>query len=457
MLRHAALLLLAPFVLALLVLACGGDDSPASPAPADTPAVDVTARADTAGADSAAGATILTLSADLPSAAPAGEALTVGVDLMAGATPVAGVTIESLVHAGGGQASAAVTDSAGHAEVTWTLGVVPVDQRLTLTAAEAAPLEALVRAERAAPLQSEPFGGVAGFLADAGIEASTEDLVFVGDHVVLGAPGGLLRLTAAEDISWIPLTGDPVERGWGIAADAEGTLWLVDADAQTLLRVSPEGEVTTVLTTDGEQPFQGLNDVEVGPDGRVYASDPCLGRLIRYDPLAGAIDATHDFDLLTEGGPNGFAWDAEGRMYVTTENTMILCPSSPVTEFDAPLASIYRIEVSEAGFGEREAIAEGLGVFGDGVTFDEDGNLYAIIDTLEGLGLDESAVVVLPNAEGPPQQVVVADGVIYANLAFGRGDFGERTLYLALLQVAVISGPESRGLQRVALGIRGAQ
>ncbi len=419
-----------------------------------------------AGPTDASGVTgeMLSLVSTLPATATAGTVLSVELELTLDGATVAGASVTAEVTAGGGAAEAAVTDAAGRATVQWTLGVVPVDQRLVLAAPGSgdgsATLSLEVRAQRDAPLASEPFGDVAGFLAAAGIDASTEDLVFAGDRVVLGAPGGLLQVMPDAEVSWIPLTGQAVERGWGIAVDPEGSLWLVDAGDQVLLKVSVSaeggGDVELVLDSDGEQPFKGLNDVEVGPDGKVYATDPCLGRIIRYDPAAGAIDAVHDFDLETEGGPNGMAWDAQGRLHVTTENTLILCPTSPVEAFDEPLAGIYRMAPDEAGFGTHEAIAAGVGTFGDGATFDADGNLYAIFDTVDGLALGQSAVVVLPGGEAPPEVLVVAEDVVYANLAFGHGAFGETTLYLALLYVPVFTPDTSRGLQRVDLGVRGA-
>lgn len=428
-----------PLLCALLgfALGCGADSDDDSPAETT---------------DSSA---VLVLTNAAPAVAPAGELLSLGVDVTTAAGAAAELDLVLTVTAGGGSVATARTDAEGHATVAWTLGLVPVDQKLTVEAAGQL-LEIVVRAERSTPLTSEPFGDVPGFLAAAGIDGSTEDLVFLGDTVRMGAPGGMLTIDSGGVADWVSLTGDAVQRGWGLAAEPSGTIWMVDADAQTLLRVSPAGEVSTVLTEYEGVAFDGLNDVEVGPDGKVYVSDPCLGRLFRYDPAKKVVDAVHDFDLPTEGGPNGFAFDAEGRMVVSTENTSILCGHTATVAIEASLASLYRIELSEAGFGARTVLAEGLGVFGDGVTFDADGNVYVIIDTLDGLALGESAVWVLPASGGPAQKLVVADGVLYANLAFGRGAFGETTLYLALLQIPVFTGPESRGLQRVELGIAGA-
>jgi len=382
---------------------------------------------------------------DLPETAPAGEVLTLDFKV------TGAQALEVNVRAGGGSAQAGPPTSDGMVTVTWTLGVVPVLQELSVFFVEGQSEVLKVRATPAAGLTSEPFGDVAGFLADANIAGSTEDLVFRGDEVIMGSPGGLLSVKADATVSQVALTGDAIERGWGGAADKDENLWVVDADAQKLLFVDKAGVVSTKLTT-ADVAFEGINDVEVAPDGVVYVSDPCQGEVTRYDPVAGEVTGALVFDRATQGGPNGMAFD-HSFLYISTENTMLLCDQPDIAEFDALLAGIYRVRLDE--FDAPTAVATELGSFGDGLTFDADGNLYAIIDTLEGLGLGESRVVVLPAGVGEPQTVVVADGVLYANLAFGTGAFGDTTLYLALLNIDIITGPQSRGLQRVELGIAG--
>jgi sugar lactone lactonase YvrE len=213
--------------------------------------------------------------------------------------------------------------------------------------------------------------------------------------------------------------------------------------------------VRTALTSDGNRPLQSPNYVALDARGRIYLSDPCLGVLLRYDPAADMVDATADFDLPAEGGPNGLAFDAEGRrLYVATENTGLLCLHTfvPLTE---EIAGLFAFDVSEAGFGARETVLARFALFGDGVAFDVEGNLYVIFDTQANFMLEESAVWVLPAGESEPAKFVAASNHVLANLAFGTGAFGETTLYIARLAVPPFTAPETRGAERIPVGIRG--
>ena len=414
------------------------------------PAAAVDAQVDTGQATSS-----LSLSVDeAPVVAAAGTTLDVGFTLT---TPngggVAGVSLDLTIEAGGGSATSTATDEAGRGTIAWTLGVVPVTQKLTASYGPRT-ADLTVDATREEPLASEAFGEVVTFLK--GVAGSTEDMVQVGDKWVLGAPGGLVTVDADGKVERMALTGDPIEKGWGLAVDKAGVLWVVDSGLQRLTRID-DGVVKVVMDEAEGVPFDGLNDVEVGPDGMIYATDPCTARLVRFDPVSGEVDAVRTFDLSTQGGPNGLTWDEAGRMVVTTENTSLLCShGTDVAAFDAQIAHVFRLENTDAGLGEPTLIAEGLGVFGDGVTFDQEGNLYAITDSVEGFALDESNVWVLPGGEGPARKLLAVKDLIYANVGFGSGPLGETSLYMCLLAVPPFTTDQSLGLHRVELGIRGA-
>jgi sugar lactone lactonase YvrE len=222
-----------------------------------------------------------------------------------------------------------------------------------------------------------------------------------------------------------------------------------------LHKVSPDGVVTTELTDDGTQPLRSPNYIAIDVNGRVYLSDSCLGELLRYDPATDSVASILNFDLPTEGGPNGFAFDETGeKLYITTQNTLLFCGTEGVGLTDE-IAGLFVADVSDEGFGERRAIATGVGLFGDGVALDRDGNVYAIFDTQDNLMLQESAVWVLPNGEDQIVKFLSATDRVFANLAFGRGDFGPTNLYISLLTIPNLIPPESRGLNRFDTGIRG--
>lgn len=412
-----------------------------------------------AAADAAADATVfssINLAVEAPpTEAPAGSVveLVVQASLPDGA-PAAGLVLEATVAQGGGRAEPATTGEDGRATLAWQLGPAPVAQRLRITVGPGAAevqLDALAPEEAAT---AAPFGDVATWLGEREVAGSTEDLEFWGGGLVLGVPGGLIRLDPAGAIEEVPLTGDAVGAPLGLAADRAGNLWVADADANALLKIDPSGAVSTVLTEVDAMPLVGPNFVAIGPDDKVYLSDPCLGLLIRFDPAAGAVDATHAFDLATEGGPNGFAFQGD-TLWVVTENTVLVCRQGGMAPIDAPLAGLFRMPTTAEGFGERSTVATGLGVFGDGLTFDGEGNLYVILDQVANLRLSESAVWVLPAGGQTLRKFLVAEGVLYANLAFGQGNFDSTTLFVSLLSVPPFAGPISRGVQSFVVGIAG--
>ena len=392
-----------------------------------------------------------------PETAPAGSTITLGFRVDDGGKTVSGVAVHAEVERGGGQVSPpdAVTAASADLGFAWTLGPAPVANRLRVEAGDSV-ITAEVRATLDEPLTPEAFGDVNAFLATQGIEGSTEDLAFSpdGTRLVLGVPGGLVALDAAGNASMLPTSGD--ELGWplGIAYDQQGNLWAADAGKLTLIKIAPDGAVTTVLTEASSGPFEGPNYVGLGPDGLVYVSDPCIGELLQVDPETATINDTLVFDLETEGGPNGFAFDAEGVLYLVTENTVLLCGNSKPA-FDEEIGGLFRVTVSGEGFGELQTVAANVGLFGDGVAFDAEDNLYAIFDRQENLALSESTVFVLPaGADELVPFLSVSDHVL-ANLAFGTGAFGETTLYIALLAVAAFTPPEARGVERFEVGITG--
>jgi len=394
----------------------------------------------------------------LSSTVPAGTVLPVEIEVRDGDDPQAGVAVEIAAALGGGSVdpTSVRTDARGRARFAWTIGIAPVANQLALSAPRSTHFYA-TRATLAEPYAPSPFGDVNAFLANLGVDGSTEDLAFTpdGERLLLGVPGGLLALDPAGNASQVPLQGEALDNPLGIAFDRKGFLWVADSGRGALMRVAPGGEVTTALTSDGTGPLVGPNYVAVGRDDRIYLSDPCLGELIRFDPERGVVDAVLTFDLVTEGGPNGFAFDATGeRLWLVTENTGLLCghPFVPITD---PIASLFAIDVDDAGFGARETVASSFALFGDGVAFDAENNLYAIFDTQRDFMLEESAVWVLPSGSAQLEKLAAVRGRVLANLAFGTPAFDEGELYIALLAVPPFTPPTARGAERLTIGIPG--
>ena len=252
------------------------------------------------------------------------------------------------------------------------------------------------------------------------------------------------------------LTGDELVLPLGIAFDRRGRLWVADAEGKALRRVSPDGVVSTIRTDDGEAPLEAPNYVAIGREGRVYLSDPCLGKLLALDGESGEVLDRLPFDLPTEGGPNGLALDSAGeRLFFVTENTAILCVH-PDVEALAEIAGLYAVGLGEDGsFGAREEIITGFAHFGDGLAFDAERNLYVVFDRLDGLAIGESTVWILPEGARELVPFLRFDDRLIANLAFGQGGFGQTTLYGTLLFVGGLSRPDGRGVVRAEVGIGG--
>ncbi len=435
------------------------------------------------GCDGDTPCTLVVVGGDVVSA-PAGVPHEVAVACMdPEGTPRPGQGMIASVEAGGGRLASvlAIAGSDGQARFTWTLGPVPVDQRLVVRrrAADAAPepgdeVGVTLRATLETPHTPATFGNVESVLASAGITGTTEDLAFSADALVMAVPGHRVNVDASGAATLAPLTGDPLEGPLGIAFDADGLLWVADSTGQALRTVDAEGTVTTRLTTNGTRALGQPNYVAVGPDGALWLSDPCLGEVLRFDPVAETVAVVAAFDLATQGGPNGLAFDATGALWLTTENVGLLCMNGAVDPF-APVAGLFRIDANWAQRADPSTrarpILESFAHFGDGLAFDAEGNLYALFDHIDvdNLALasselhviaaaDLAATVASPSIAGTPPATSVllsTQDVVMANLAWGRGDFGATRIYLSLLAIPPF-GLETRGVVMFETGIPGA-
>ncbi|MBM4387599.1 MAG: hypothetical protein FJ088_07655, partial [Deltaproteobacteria bacterium] len=339
-----------------------------------------------------------------------------------------------------------------------TLGSAPVKNEALITDGHNI-LNIGISAVLDKPYAPEKFGDVENFLAAKNIEGTTEDLAFSPDgKLVLAVPDGLIFMDESGNASLQELAGDKLVSPLGIAYDSTGNLWVADSAGKALRKISPDFKVSTVLTGDGTQDFKQPNFTAIGYGGKVYLTDPCIKEILRIDPLTAKIEAIMTFDAATEGGPNGIVFDPEKkRAFVTTENIGLLCADGSVPIED-PVAGLYEIEITDQGFGAKKAVAANMGIFGDGATMDNEGNVYAIFDAKkkDEFALEESAVWIFPAEGGAPVKFISANDKILANLEFGSGAFGGKTLYISLLAVPVF-GFNERGVVKFDVGIQGAK
>jgi sugar lactone lactonase YvrE len=346
---------------------------------------------------------------------------------------------------GGGRLDPEPDPDSGRARTTWTLGPLPILNALALPGQQV-----LVDATLATPIVPEPFGEVDAFLAVEGVAGSTEGLAFdpARDRIVMGVPGGLIQVDAAGKVGRVAVTGDPLVAPLGLAFAPDGTLWVADGQGAAVRKVTPAGEVVTVAGAGRQVEPVFPNSVAVERDGGVVFTDTCGGRVWWLDP-SGTPRGQAGFWAKLTGGPNGVAIDSRGDCWVTTENTALLCMDG--TDPAARVAGLFRVSMD----GAKDSFADGVGHYGDGIAVDSEDNLYAVFDALDGLALEESAVFVLPNGRRDIRKVMATTDRLMANPAFGRGAFGETTMYVALIAIPPITDPSARGLVRAVVGMKG--
>ena len=162
-------------------------------------------------------------------------------------------------------------------------------------------------------------------------------------HAVIEGDGGWLYVTQAGSVTiGACATPDPVPAG--------------------IQRVSPDGEISYVVSAADSPEIRSPNDLCFGPDGRLYFTDTGGS----FDPSDAtqvgrifAVDAAGTLETVAELGPvftNGITFDRHGRLLWTETYPGLVC----------------RMEG-----GTRRVIADtGSGIFADGVKATMDGRLF---------------------------------------------------------------------------------
>jgi len=231
--------------------------------------------------------------------------------------------------------------------------------------------------------------------------------------------GCITRLDGAGRIaSVVARTGRPN----GLALDREGNIWAAESKTPALLRVRPAGEVETIATEFGGEPFLFPNDLCFGPDGAIYMTDSGVnisefapnnqirpdyesiwydGRVFRIDPKSGRVD------LLDRGirFANGIAFGPDQRMYVSETVT------GHVFQYEGGKRRVFcDVVAPDAAPGWKGP---------DGLAFDANGVLYAAVF---GQG-DVTAV----RLDGGISHRIPTQGKLPTNVAF---DVSQKRIYV---------------------------
>jgi gluconolactonase len=153
-----------------------------------------------------------------------------------------------------------------------------------------------------------------------------------------GNTGQLLRWADGTMHVYAETGGSP----WGAILGTDGAIYVTQggnvpgADDQSFVpgiqRVNADGSVELLTTSVAGITLAGPNDLAFGPDGRLWFTDSGTEQDDRYDPRSPGqlfvIDASGDGDQVLERPnvyPNGIAFDAQGRLYWTESMVQRIC------------------------------------------------------------------------------------------------------------------------------------
>lgn len=218
----------------------------------------------------------------------------------------------------------------------------------------------------------------------------------------------------------------PAGRSNGMYFDARGNLVACADEKNELWSISADGKVTVILKAHAGKPLNGPNDVWVHPSGAIYFTDPFYKRPW-WQHAEPPQDGQHVYRLAPDGKglarvtadlvqPNGIIGTPDGkRLFVA----------------DIKDKKTYRYDIADDGALANRALLCELG--SDGMTLDEEGNLY-----LTGKGV----FIIAP--DGKEIAHIDIPEKWCANVAFGGPD--HRTLFVTA----------STSLYAVKMRVRGA-
>ena len=228
---------------------------------------------------------------------------------------------------------------------------------------------------------------------------------------------------------WLKVGGRPL----GLAFDVDGNLWVANAYFG-LMRVTPEGLITTPVTSVNGVPVRYADDVAIAPNGTVYFSDASTkfsaqdegtleaslldlmehgryGRVIEYDPVT-----QKSREVVSElSFANGVAIDPKGSYLLTVETG----------EY-----RVIKYWLSGSKAGTKQVIIDNLPGFPDNIHLGNDGRYWLgltgprvdIVDVLSDQPFLRKVIQRLPEFMRPnvaPYGMVIAidgQGRVLSNL-----------------------------------------
>jgi streptogramin lyase len=130
---------------------------------------------------------------------------------------------------------------------------------------------------------------------------------------VLLAALALVALTPASSQAFaLQEVGGLNSPATGIAVNVDGNVWAAEEAAESVVRVSPSGEIVGRIPVGGE-PF----GIAAGPGGRIWATLPESHELVWFDATSPTPTAHHISTGPAKCGPAAIANGGDGSMYFT--------------------------------------------------------------------------------------------------------------------------------------------
>lgn len=246
--------------------------------------------------------------------------------------------------------------------------------------------------------------------------------------------GRILRFTPGNEVPEVLINTEG--RPLGLDFDATGNLYIADA-IRGLVRLSPEGKLEVLSTGDSDRPFGFVDDLEVGPDGRIYFSDASdhwaiasykldilehqpRGRLLMYDPLSQKTTTLLDSLYFA----NGIAVAADTSFVLVNETSSY---------------RTLRYYLSGAKVGQVDTFIQNLPAFPDGISRGSDGIYWLamisprndLIDRFSASPFMRKIIARLPTWLQPAPAThagvlgIDADGKVHYNFQDPMGKFSQ--------------------------------
>ena len=206
--------------------------------------------------------------------------------------------------------------------------------------------------------------------------------------------------------SVITSANPPLINSYGVARASDGTLYVSNFSAPSVVKISPSG-IPSTLTTGANLLNQPL-DIALGPDGQLYVANVGNSAIIKVDPTTGAQST------LASGGslnsPQGLAFGSDGQLYVANTGASNVLKINPATGAQSIYASNNALYVAGATYYTAPW----------GIAFAPDGSLY-VCDASPNLrlvklaagGASASAVTPLNSFADPEGLAYGSDGNLY--------------------------------------------